>query len=102
VLRGLLTEYGEVMPQGRAGIKKDIPGALQHVAQFHLLSAASFALLAALAGDLTLGAALDAAQNDHAAFDLGSALRHFVALGVLTGATLQELSGNLSASTRPR
>src|SRR5450631_4215842 len=27
-LRGLLTEYGEVMPQGRAGIKKDIPGAL--------------------------------------------------------------------------
>src|SRR5450755_1929047 len=27
-LRGLLTEYGEVMPQGRAGIKKDIPAAL--------------------------------------------------------------------------
>jgi transposase len=27
-LRGLLTEYGEVMPQGRAGIKRDIPGAL--------------------------------------------------------------------------
>ena len=25
-LRGLLTEYGEVMPQGRAGIKRDIPG----------------------------------------------------------------------------
>jgi transposase len=24
----LLTEYGEVMPQGRAGIKRDIPGAL--------------------------------------------------------------------------
>ena len=73
-----------------------------HVVQFHLLSAASFALLAALADDLTLGAALDAAQNADAAFDLGSALRHFVALGVLTGATLQELSGNLSASTRPR
>jgi transposase len=27
-LRGLLTEYGEVMPMGRAGIKRDIPGAL--------------------------------------------------------------------------
>jgi transposase len=27
-LRGLLMEYGEVMPQGRAGIKRDIPGAL--------------------------------------------------------------------------
>jgi transposase len=27
-LRGLLTEYGEVMPQGRAGIKRDLPGAL--------------------------------------------------------------------------
>jgi transposase len=31
-LRGLLTEYGEVMPQGRAGIKKDIPAALQRIA----------------------------------------------------------------------
>lgn len=31
-LRGLLTEYGEVMPQGRAGIKRDIPGALQRLA----------------------------------------------------------------------
>jgi len=27
-LRGLLTEYGEVMPQGRAGIRRDIPSAL--------------------------------------------------------------------------
>src|SRR6202049_499780 len=27
-LRGLLTEYGEVMPQGRAGIKRESPGAL--------------------------------------------------------------------------
>jgi transposase len=27
-LRGLLTEYGEVMPLGRAGIKRDIAGAL--------------------------------------------------------------------------
>ena len=32
-LRGLLTEYGEVMPQGRAGIKKDIPGALQRISE---------------------------------------------------------------------
>ena len=32
-LRGLLTEYGEVMPQGRAGIKKDIPAALQRIAE---------------------------------------------------------------------
>lgn len=27
-LRGLLAEYGEVMPQGRVAIKRDIPGAL--------------------------------------------------------------------------
>src|SRR3984885_14799903 len=27
-LRGLLTEYGEVMPQGRPGIRRDIPGVL--------------------------------------------------------------------------
>lgn len=27
-LRGLLTGYGEVMPQGRAGIRRDIPGVL--------------------------------------------------------------------------
>jgi transposase len=27
-LRGLVMEYGEVMPQGRAGIKRDTPGAL--------------------------------------------------------------------------
>lgn len=31
-LRGLLTEYGEVMPQGRAGIKRDMPGALRRLA----------------------------------------------------------------------
>jgi transposase len=31
-LRGLLTEYGEVMPQGRAGIKRDIPAALGRLA----------------------------------------------------------------------
>jgi transposase len=32
-LRGLLSEYGEVMPQGRAGIKKDIAAALQRIAE---------------------------------------------------------------------
>lgn len=32
-LRGLLSEYGEVMPQGRAGIKRDIPGALGRLAE---------------------------------------------------------------------
>lgn len=32
-LRGLLTEYGEVMPQGRAGIRRDIPAALGRVAE---------------------------------------------------------------------
>ena len=30
-LRGLLTEYGEVMPQGRAGIRRDLPQALQRI-----------------------------------------------------------------------
>ena len=32
-LRGLLTEYGEVMPKGRAGLKRDIPGALERIAE---------------------------------------------------------------------
>lgn len=32
-LRGLLTEYGEVMPQGRAGLQRDIPGALERLAE---------------------------------------------------------------------
>ena len=32
-LRGLLTEYGEVMPQGRAGMKRDIPAALGRVSE---------------------------------------------------------------------
>jgi transposase len=31
-LRGLLTEYGEVMPQGRAGIKRNIAGVLGRLA----------------------------------------------------------------------
>ena len=32
-LRGLLTEYGEVMPQGRAGIRRGVAGALERVSQ---------------------------------------------------------------------
>jgi transposase len=32
-LRGLLTEYGEVMPQGRAGVIRQIPQVLQRLAQ---------------------------------------------------------------------
>jgi transposase len=32
-LRGLVMEYGEVMPQGRAGIKRDIPGALGRLSE---------------------------------------------------------------------
>lgn len=32
-LRGLLAEYGEVMPQGRAGIRRDVPAALGRVAE---------------------------------------------------------------------
>lgn len=32
-LRGLLAEYGEVMPKGRAGLKRDIPGALERVSE---------------------------------------------------------------------
>ena len=30
-LRGLLTEYGEAMPQGRAGMRKAMPDALARV-----------------------------------------------------------------------
>ena len=32
-LRGLLTEYGEVMPRGRAGIRRDIAATLERVAE---------------------------------------------------------------------
>ena len=32
-LRGLLTEYGEVMPKGRAGMRRDIPAALERVSE---------------------------------------------------------------------
>ncbi len=32
-LRGLLAEYGEVMPRGRAGMRRDVPGALERVSE---------------------------------------------------------------------
>ena len=32
-LRGLLAEYGEVMPKGRAGLKRDILGVLERIAE---------------------------------------------------------------------
>ena len=32
-LRGLLTEYGEVMPKGRAGMMRDIPAALERISE---------------------------------------------------------------------
>ncbi len=32
-LRGLLTKYGEVMPRGRAGMKRDMAGALERVSE---------------------------------------------------------------------
>ena len=32
-LRGLLTEYGEVMPQGRAGMRRGMAGALERVSE---------------------------------------------------------------------
>jgi hypothetical protein len=58
------------------------------VVEFHALSAAHYALVAALARRATLGAAFDAARKADAAFDLGAALRHLVALGALTAARL--------------
>ena len=32
-LRGLLAEYGEVMPQGRAGLRRDLPAAFERVSE---------------------------------------------------------------------
>ena len=32
-LRGLLTEYGEVMPRGRAGMKRDMPAVLERISE---------------------------------------------------------------------
>jgi hypothetical protein len=63
-----------------------------HVIEFHGLSPPEFALLETLARDFFLGAALESAQQHDRAFDLGAALRRFVALNALTGATLLESS----------
>jgi hypothetical protein len=70
-----------------------------HAVQFHRLSAASFALFGALAQQLTLGEALAAAHHAEAEFDLGAALRHFVALGAFADATLGPCG---TPSARPR
>jgi hypothetical protein len=56
--------------------------------QFHDLGAAEFALLEKIAEDCCLDAALDAAQQEDANFDLGPPLRRAVALGALLGARL--------------
>lgn len=32
-LRGFLAEYGEVMPKGRAGLNREIPGVLERIAE---------------------------------------------------------------------
>jgi hypothetical protein len=87
-----------INPEGAATGSIDLASGATHpllhrpaqVVPFHLLRAAQAALLEALARDLTLGEALDAAQNVDPAIDLGAALRHFGALGVLAQATLQQ------------
>jgi uncharacterized protein len=61
--------------------------------QFHLLSVAHAALLEALGRNLTLAEAFDAAHIVDPEFELGAPLRHFVALGVLTQATLRAQRG---------
>lgn len=53
--------------------------------EFHRLPASQFALLAALARGLTLGAALEAATALEPAFDLAAALRRFLSLNILVG-----------------
>jgi len=50
--------------------------------EFHRLPAGDFAALEALATGASLGAALESAQSVDATFDLGTALRRFLALGL--------------------
>lgn len=69
-----------------------------HVIEFHVLSASEIALLETLTQDCCLGAAFEAAQKSDTAFDLGAALRRFVALRALTSATVRQPSGNATAS----
>jgi hypothetical protein len=59
-----------------------------HGMHFQELGAAEFALLASLAADACLDAALEAAQEKEANFDPGPSLRRAVRLGMFTGATL--------------
>jgi hypothetical protein len=58
--------------------------------EFHSLPAGDFAALEAFARGETLGAALEAAQRADSAFDLGTALRRFLSLRIVTGAELPE------------
>jgi hypothetical protein len=53
--------------------------------EFHLLSAARFALFEALSRGDALGLALERAQAIDAEFDVGAALRHLVELNILAG-----------------
>jgi hypothetical protein len=53
--------------------------------EFHCIPRADFAALEAFASGEPLGAALDAALVVDAAFDLGAALRRFLALNIITG-----------------
>jgi hypothetical protein len=53
--------------------------------EFRRLSVGDFTLLGALARDTALGDALEAARALNPDFNLGAALRRFIALGVLTG-----------------
>jgi hypothetical protein len=56
----------------------------------HALSAPQFVFLENLSQDLSLGAALEAAQKTAAAFDLGAALRRCVALHAVTAVRLRQ------------
>jgi hypothetical protein len=53
--------------------------------ELHRLPAGDFAALESFARGATLGAALEAAQAAECTFDLGTALRRFHGLGILTG-----------------
>ena len=56
--------------------------------QFHALNRAQYAFAAALARQLTLGAAFEVAKSADADFDLGAALRELVMYGALSAASL--------------
>jgi hypothetical protein len=62
--------------------------------EFHRLPDGDFAALRAFARGLPLGAALEAAQQAEATFDLGAALRRFMSLNVLVGVQLRTRGGS--------